>query len=141
MSERIPVTDGQWKLSYIWLGGAGVSFAIVLGQTVVGKFGSQADKAWSWFLPTVLPVLTLIVSSLVYQKAQDATTTATVDRRMFLISAGLSCFYLLLVLVAVLTTALPGSPLDRMSQSQFWLSPVQALTAGALGAFFVSKKE
>jgi hypothetical protein len=140
MNERMPVTQGQWRLAYIWLGGAGVSFAILLAQTMWRKFGDQYDRAWSWFLPTVLPVLTLIVSSLVYQARTNET--ATVDTRMFQISAAFSAFYLLLVLGVLVSTAFPGPPpLDRMTQAQLWLSPVQALTASALGAFFVSKKE
>jgi cytochrome bd-type quinol oxidase subunit 2 len=140
MNERMPVTQGQWRLAYIWLGGAGVSFAILLAQTMWRKFGDQYDRAWSWFLPTVLPVLTLIVSSLVYQARTNET--ATVDRRMYQISAAFSVFYLSLVLGVLLSTAFPGVlPLDRMTQAQLWLSPVHALTASALGAFFVSKKE
>ena len=134
------MTQGQWRLAYIWLGGAGVSFAILLTQTMGRKFGDQYDKAWSWFLPTVLPVLTLIVSSLVYQAR--TSEQATVDARMYRISAAFSAFYLSLVLGVLVSTAFPGVlPLDRMTQAQLWLSPVQALTASALGAFFVSKKE
>lgn len=134
------MTQGQWRLTYIWLGGVGVSFALLFAQTMAQKFGDQTEKAWSWFLPTVLPVLTLIVSSLVYQKNKNGQ--ATVDKQMYVISAALSVFYLLLVLAVLLSTGFPGPPpLDRMTQAQLWLSPVQALTASALGAFFVSKKE
>ena len=142
MNERMSVVQGQWRLAYVWMVGAGISFLVLLGQTMRHVYGSQYAKAWSWFLPTVVPILTLIVGSLAYQ-AKASEDGATVDRRMYLVSMVFSAFYLLLVLGVLASTAFQAQdlPLERMSQSQLWLAPVQALTTTALGAFFVSKKQ
>ena len=139
--DGIPVVQCQWRLTYVWMIGVGVSFALLLAQTFTGKFGDQSPRAWSWFLPAVLPTLTLIVGSLVYQ-SRSASPGATADPRLYRLSSGLSAIYLILVLFVLLSAAFPGpAPIERMTQSQIWVSPVQALVTSALGAFFVSKKE
>jgi len=141
LSERISVTQAQWRLAFIWMIGAGISFALLMAQTVGQKYADQYQKAWAWFLPTVIPILTLIIGSLVYQ-ARTNEDGATVDKRMYLVSTALSAFYLILVLGVLVSTAFPGvPPLEKMSQSQLWLTPVQALISSALGAFFVSKRD
>lgn len=139
MSDRISVAQGQWRLAYIWLAGAAISLVLLLTQTMGQKFGDQYDKAWSWFLTTVVPILTLMIGALVYQARSG--DDATVDRRMFLLSAALSSFYLVLVFGVLISTAFTSAPLERMTQAQLWLSPTHALTSSALGAFFVSKKD
>jgi cytochrome bd-type quinol oxidase subunit 2 len=141
LSERISVAHGQWRLAFVWMTGVGISFAVLLAQTMGQKYGDQYQKAWSWFLPTVIPILTLIIGSLVYQ-AKTNGDAATVDKRMYLVSMVFSAFYLVLVLGVLVSTAFPGvPPLEKMSQSQLWLTPIQALTSSALGAFFVSKRD
>lgn len=141
MTERVPVGNCQWKLAYVWFAGAAMTFLLLLLQTITGKYGEQGSKVWSWFLPTVLPTLTLMVGSLVYA-ATSELSAATVDNRMFTLSLYLSGFYLLLVLAVPLTTPFTrATPVEWILQSNLWLAPVQGLVTGLLGAFFVSKKD
>ncbi len=64
--ERLPVVSCQWRLAWAWFIGAGLTFLLLLTQTTSGKYGEQYTKVWSWFLPTVVPTLTLVIGALVY---------------------------------------------------------------------------
>ena len=138
--ERLPVVSCQWRLAWAWFIGAGLTFLLLLTQTTSGKYGEQYTKVWSWFLPTVVPTLTLVIGALVYD-AKDQPSTATIDKRMFTLSLILSIAYLFLVLGTLLSTPFSrATPVEWIGQSHLWLSPVQGLVSSALGAFFVSRR-
>ena len=154
------LTKSKWVFASIWLGGAGLVFLILVVQSLVGRYGSQSEDAWAWYLPTVMPTLSLIIGVLATDfrvaatanaaaaaSATAATTIAT-DAKVLPVSArgllwlgvGLSVFYLLLVAVTILAQPfLQGvSPIELMHRSNLWLGPLQGLTAGVLAAFFRS---
>lgn len=137
MNERISVPACQRRLATVWFLGGGVVFAILVVQTLTQHYGDQARDAWGWFLPTVMPILTLIVSATAVTKAESQ---ATVDRAVFYISFGLSLFYLLLVIATIayqiFTTLKPSDMIDLMKTSNLWLGPVQGLLGISLGVFF-----
>ena len=143
MTDREGVAACQWRLAYVWFSGAGAILAILVAQTVYGTYGGQVQKVWSWFMAAVLPTLTLMIGSLAYEaRVEPAGAGATVDRRMYRLSQGLSILYLFLVFAAVIARAFPiaVSPVEFMEQSNLWLLPTQGFVSGALGAFFVSRK-
>lgn len=141
MNERLPVSECQWRLAIVWFTGAAVAFALVLGQTIGGKYGDQVGKAWSWFLPTVLPTLSLIAGVVAAQARGTAESEVTVSSLAYRLSLWLSIAYLVLVLAVPLLQPLSGvqNPLDFLAESAVWLSPVQGLVGLVLGAFFVSR--
>ncbi len=140
MNERIGVSICQQRLAIIWFAGTGLVLALLLAQTMLGKYGDQVEKAWSWFLPTVAPTLSLILGAIAYQ-ARQGETTATVDRFFFRLSAALSIIYLLLVLASLLMQPLSDmTPLRLLDVSNLWLGPAQGLVGIALGAFFGSRQ-
>ena len=152
------LTRSKWMFASIWLGGAGLVFLILVVQSLVGRYGSQSEDAWAWYLPTVMPTLSLIIGVLAIDfrvaatanatAAASATTTIANDAKVLPVSArgllwlgvGLSVFYLLLVAVTILAQPfLQGvSPIELMHRSNLWLGPLQGLTAGVLAAFFRS---
>lgn len=154
------LTKSKWMFASIWLGGAGLVFLILVVQSLVGRYGSQSEDAWAWYLPTVMPTLSLIIGVLATDfriaatanatAAAGAATTTTIatDAKILPVSArgllwlgvGLSVFYLLLVAVTILAQPfLQGvSPIELMHRSNLWLGPLQGLTAGVLAAFFRS---
>lgn len=142
MSERISVPACQRRLATVWFLGAGVVFAILVIQTLNQHYGDQARDAWGWFLPTVMPILTLIVSATAVTKAESQ---ATVDRSVFYISFGLSLFYLLLVIATIayqiFTTLKPSEMIELMKTSNLWLGPVQGLLGISLGVFFGKRED
>ncbi len=153
------LTKSKWMFASIWLGGAGLVFLILVVQSLVGRYGSQSEDAWAWYLPTVMPTLSLIIGVLATDfrvaatansnsTTPAATTPTTTDAKVLPVSArgllwlgvGLSVFYLLLVAVTILAQVfLQGvSPIELMHRSNLWLGPLQGLTAGVLAAFFRS---
>ena len=144
MSERIDVSVGQRRLAIIWLAAGAVLVLLLVAQSIGGKFGSEAGKAWTWLLPLIIPTLSLILGAVAYQ-ATRKPTPATVDRFAYRVSLWLSAFYLLLVLGTVVAPALISYPsgsdmLATMQMSNLWLAPVQGLVGIALGVFFVSRE-
>lgn len=154
------LTKSKWMFASIWLGGAGLVFLILVVQSLVGRYGSQSEDAWAWYLPTVMPTLSLIIGVLATDfriaatanaaAAASATATATIatDAKVLPVSArgllwlgvGLSVFYLLLVAVTILAQPFlqDVSPIELMHRSNLWLGPLQGLTAGVLAGFFRS---
>jgi hypothetical protein len=130
------------RLAVIWLGGAGILFFLLIFQTIFKHYGERASDAWSWFLPTILPTLSLIIAVLVWDALQKAIDPGRIDRFMYRLTCVLSVLYLVAVgLTFFLSPFSPWTPLELMKQSSLYLGPFQGLVAGALGAFFVSKPQ
>ena len=55
----------KWVLATIWLAGAGVILTLMVGQSLFDVYGARTEDAWSWYLPTVMPSLSLILGVLV----------------------------------------------------------------------------
>lgn len=137
------LTRSKWLLAGVWLGGAGLVFIVLVVQSLIGRYGSQSEEAWAWYLPTVMPTLSLILGVLVsdFRTAPTHAEPAPAAAAGLLwLGLALSVFYLLLVAVAVLAQPfLQGvAPIELMHRSNLWLGPLQGLTAGVLAAFFRS---
>ena len=138
MSADLPMMRCKRRLATIWFLLAGVIFLLLVIQTVMGAYGPRATEAWGWFLPNVMPTLSLIVGVLVLDQMGRGVKTRTANAFLYRLALGLSCAYLLLILLSILIQ--PFAPLARlelMHQSNLWLGPLQGLVAGALGAFFI----
>jgi hypothetical protein len=136
------------RLALIWFSGSGVFFLLLVAQSLGGLYGDQEEKAWAWAFPNIIPTLSLMLSvfaayALIPRSEVDSFTVRTT---FFWIAFGLSLFYFV-ILVAVVAAA-PFSaaragtyPVDVMHRSNFFLGPLQGLTAAALGALFFSKSK
>ena len=129
----------MWRLALTWLLGAGLVFLILVGQSLAGYYEPRTEEAWAWFLPTVMPTLSLIVGALIADYRDRAAEPAKpVDGRLFWLGAGISAFYLLLVALSILVQPWLSevTPLELMQRSNLWLGPLQALCVAVLGFFF-----
>lgn len=135
----------MWWLAGIWFLGGGLLFVILAGQSLTGYYEPRTEDAWGWFLPTVMPTLSLIVGALVadYRKAaaEGRDSPKPSAGPIFWLGALLSVFYLIAVSAAVLLQPLlqESSPLVLMQRSNLWLGPLQGLCIAAIGFFFQSK--
>lgn len=130
------------RLGIIWLTGAGVLFALVFAQTLLGKYGDHAEDAWAWLMPAIMPTASLIVGVLVSDLAGAARKPVYVSRFVFKLSAGLSVLYLSALLVTLLAMPLSElKPMELLTTANLGLAPLQGLVTAALGAFFVSKQK
>lgn len=140
---RIPLANTKKQLTIIWFSGSGILFALLLLQTIFGKYGAETKDAWGLMLPTFIPTLSLIIGTLVPDASgsNDSEETATVDRFFFRLSCFLSITYLATVILTILLSPFAKlSLLELMKLSNLWLAPFQGLVTASLGAFFVSKK-
>jgi len=143
MVAEIAMPAAKRKLATTWFVAVVPIFLLVFARTILGSPDSAAaTQLWSWFLPTVLPTLSLIVGVLVEDFLVEGKKTRAADPYLFRLARTMSLAYIALVL---LTFALaPLSKLgeaDVLTLSHLWLSPLQGLVAAVLAAFFVKKEE
>jgi hypothetical protein len=135
----------MWWLAGTWFVGAGLCFVVLVGQSQVGLYDSDTAAVWGWFLPTVMPTLSLIVGSLVadYRKVRVRASERAKSEAgpVFWLGVALSAFYLLLLgtTIAMASIQVEAAPLGLMQRSNLWLGPLQGLCVAALGFFFQSK--
>lgn len=146
MNARVEVKWGQTRLAWIWVAGSILAFALMIMETMGPQAPLPAESGWQWFLPLVVPTLSLMLGTLVFQSRNEPPkATATVQTSVFLISVALSLLYLLLIvgmLAAWPFLRIPAHGVSaHLGRSKYWLPAVQGLVGIALGAFFVSKSE
>ena len=142
MISSISVVICKKRLTIVWFVGAGIIFAIVLLQSVFGRYAEHTTDAWSWFLPTVMPALSLIIGVLVADAMRGTICDRRIDPFMFRLTFSLSIAYFVIVLATILLQPFaPGPPLALLAMSNLWLGPFQGLVIGALGAFFVRAEQ
>lgn len=125
-------------LATVWFVLSGLILLLLAVQTMMGRYGDGATDAWGWFLPNVMPTLSLMVAVLVLDQMGKGSKIKTADRFLFKLALGLSAVYLLLIMLSILVQPFaPLPPLQLMQQSNLWLGPMQGLVAGAMGAFFI----
>jgi hypothetical protein len=132
----------RWGLLITWFLGFIVPFSVLVAQTIFGFYGDKADEAWSWFLPTILPTLLLIVGVLVSDFLGPSGKVEFANRSMFFFALVVSILYLLTVSSTILVKPFtPFTPLEMMKLSNFYLSPFQGFAAAVVGVFFLGKAE
>lgn len=134
----LSMVTAKRRLSVVWFTGAAVLFLLMIGQTVLDHYGPDVEEAWGWLLPAILPTLSLIIGVLVMDALGKSVKAASVDDFMFWTAFGLSVFYLLMVVLAILLQPVSKlEPLTLLQRSNLWLGPMQGLVSAALAAFFV----
>jgi hypothetical protein len=63
-AARIPLDRARNHLAKIWLTGAGIVFLLLVIQSILGKYEGQLQEVWSWFVPTVVPTIALMLGVL-----------------------------------------------------------------------------
>lgn len=137
---RVSWLKSKRSLATLWFTGAGIIFFIMLLQTILGRYETNAEQAWGWFSTTILPTLSLIIGVLVRDTMGNEPRIQTVDRFLFRLSFSLSLAYLIVVLSTILMQPFSTiSIFELMKQSNLWLGPFQGLVTASLGAFFIQK--
>ena len=130
------------RLAAIWLIGSGILFFTVILQTIFKHYGDKSSDVWAWFLPLIMPTLSLIMGVLVWDALDRSVEIPTADKFMYRLAGILSSLYLLVLgFTFFLSPFSPWTPLELMKQSSLYLGPFQGLVAGSLGVFFVSKSK
>src|SRR5271166_1744856 len=67
----ISFSKGQQRIAILWFCGGALAMIILIAQSIAGTWGTWVSDAWSWLLPTILPTLTLIVTTVVVESTQQ----------------------------------------------------------------------
>ena len=67
------------NLASLWFPISFLIFIILLLQTIFGKYGDKVDDIWSWYLQTISPTLSLILSVFVAHALGDNIETKTIN--------------------------------------------------------------
>lgn len=137
----LTVEQCKKRLATLWFIVSGCLFLLFVGQTLGDHYHNYTEEAWGWFLPAIMPTLSLIIGVLVIEARHREKNTKKADTFLYRLSFWLSSVYLLsLTLTILLQPVMTLSPIKLMNRSSFWLGPVQGLVAASLGAFFVKKE-
>jgi len=139
MKTMISLKTCKKRLAALWFTMGPIILLFLVVISLLGKkLGNKADEAWGWFLPTVMPTLSLIIGVLVIDAIDPQQTDKKVERFLFWLAFDLSFFYLTIVILTILIQPFTDSTLpDLMKVSNLWLGPIQGLVAAVLGAFFI----
>jgi hypothetical protein len=141
----ISVDRMRIRLAIIWFSGAGLILAVMIAGSLNGLFGDNTQAVWEWLMPTVMPTLGTIVSTLAATALLQTSSESEVRRSFSLIAEGLSLFYLLLIFAVIVFKQSISIDtlkwLDKLRMSNLWLGPLQGLVATVLGVVFLSKKQ
>jgi hypothetical protein len=140
MSSKIFLFPAQKRLAVLWLTSGILLFLLLIFQSINGKYGTQSEAAWSWFLPNIMPTLTMIIGVLIIE-GRERDHRKSEEPFLFHLAFALSCVYLVVLALTFFAQPLVTmSPLELMRRSNLWLAPIQGLVTTALGAFFVKSQ-
>src|SRR5215467_6526470 len=112
MGVQVPVPDCQKKIGVLWFSVAALLFLFLVIQSILGVYRYHTETgvqnltsdAWGWFLPTLMPTLSLIVAVFAIDAAKSENAIPTVDRFFFRMAFSLSALYLIVVLISLVGT-------------------------------------
>jgi hypothetical protein len=136
----IEFSKAKKLIATLWFIGGAILFFLILVQTITGKFEDKIQEAWGWFLPLILPNLTLMIGVFANDIKTLSTQDVTVDNFYYRLTFALSFFYLLSILLIFLLQPIISFPIiELMHNSSIFLGPFQGLVSLSIGLFFVNK--
>jgi hypothetical protein len=140
--KRIPLEDARNTLARIWLAGGGAAFLLLAVQSILGKYEGQMQEVWSWFVPTVLPTISLMLGVIGAGALAETTDEKWVKVSYYDISKYLSAFYLaILALTLLLQPFTDKPPMQLYTLTNYWMGPLQGMVVGVLGILFTSQEQ
>ena len=129
MSQRAMLTTLWW----VW--GLLLILLLIVLSLQPALFGDDVEKAWQWFLPNLVPAMTMVGFTAYVSPAPADPGT----RNLFPLALGVSAFYLAILTLSVVGTLFTPRPLDFLTRSSLWLAPLQGFALAGLGVFFVKR--
>ena len=129
------------RLFRLWMIGSGACALILAVETIAGRFGQDASDVIGWFMPNVLPTLSLMVS-LIRTEALRPEADGPIVRPLFASFAVWgSAAYLGTILCTILVEPFTTyQPLELLKLSNLWLGPLQGLVVSAIGTLFFAER-
>ncbi len=104
----------------------------------------QDDEVWGWFLPLVIPYVSMIAAYFIASLA-PADGRRKVNRTSFVVTASLSVIYLASLFSIIWNVPNLSEPFDishshdhlkELIRENVWLSSLQVLVAGSVATFY-----
>lgn len=121
-------------LTYFWWLWGMLLFGLVTLFSLV--FRDSAGEIWPWFLPNILPVLTLVGAAAYKQGGPGATGEPAGP--LLPMTVIVSVFYLVVLSICIALLFISSEPIPTVRSANFFLAPLQALATSFLGLFFVA---
>ena len=139
----IPMMRARKRLSMVWFCFGGVLFAVLFIQTLANPYlYKDVSEPWSWFLPNIVPTLSLMIGVLVAEAMGKGSPAKSVDAFMYRLGLAASLIYLVCVAAVIFYGPVSGqAPFELMKKSSLALGPMQGLVSGVLVLFFARKSE
>lgn len=138
---KVLMMSAKKRLAILWFVAFTLIFILILLQTIRGVYQDHTSEAWSWFLPTIIPTLSLMIAVFVSDALGISKDAHYVDRFFYRLTFFLSFFYLLIVGATIIAQVFSEKwPWELLQQSNLWLGPLQGLVIGALVVFFRQKE-
>ncbi len=141
MSKNTTIQTAKKKLALIWFLIGGLLFIVMFLQTLFNYYDDKTKDAWSWFLPTVMPTLSLMIGVFITEESEGNIQDKPVSSFLYRLSFTLSIVYLVMVSLVILAKPLLPiqDPFEVMKISSLGLGPLQGLVVACIGVFFVRK--
>lgn len=137
--ESLPIDTARVRLTTVWIVGTSLVFIIVIFQSLMNHYGTKTQEVWEWLLPTTMPCLGMIISSLISNAYYSSASSVPVRKVIYRVTIWVSVSYVTLVLLTILLQPFSSiPPVELMHRSNIWLGPIQGLVGSALGVFFSS---
>jgi len=137
---RVALEEARNRLATVWLAGSGAVFLVLMVQSILGKYDQQLQEVWSWFVPTVLPTLALMIGVIGAAALSETNDQREVKSWFFRLTFGLSIFYLVVLAATILLEPFSKTPgIQLFTLSNYWLSPLQGLAVAAIGVLFTTQ--
>ena len=94
MNTHVSTRQCRKTLTIVWFSFGGGLMVFMIATSLLRRFGSSVSEAWGWFLPTLMPTLSLIVSVLVVDlSAGTDVVEKRVDRFLYRLALYLSIIH------------------------------------------------
>lgn len=142
--NELPMHACRKRLVSIWLGLGMLALMLLTLRTMVGAYGSASEDVWKWFLPAIVPTMSLMLGVLVSAEArrkpgeqrQEPTVSGFLYRIALWLSLGYLGFLIGIIIYEALDASGPSMPVLIENIEMFVVHGFQVINGIALGAFF-----
>ncbi|MCI5138576.1 MAG: hypothetical protein D3922_09220, partial [Candidatus Electrothrix sp. AR1] len=141
--DEVLLDKCRWRLAIIWFCGGGGLYLFLIFQSAFGFYGGDEKsirEVWGWFLPNILPTLSLIIgSTFTFRHTQSTEKISRMAARFYYF---LSIGYLLTLGLTIYIVPIPHelgiklsiNRIEFLKSSSLWLAPFQGLVTATLGS-------
>lgn len=130
--SRPLVLTGLW-----WGWGLLLIVLMILMVNNASLFGGDSKAAWDWFVPNIVPTLTLVGAAAYRGNAPASDGEKPV--LLFVLTLVVSALYLAILTYTLASTLYSVTPLKSLQSASLYLGVLQGMVTSFLGLFFIKK--